>query len=77
MAYGVNEGRKAVNFSEWAGYSPGQQRQLLTESCSDVMSGKMPGLYTALRPETRLSSQGIDTVFAAARKIEADAGHAR
>jgi hypothetical protein len=41
------------------------------------MSGKMPGLYTALRPETRLSSQGIDTVFAAARKIEADAGHAR
>jgi Haem-binding domain len=77
MAYGVNEGRKAVNFSDWAGYSPGQQRKLLTESCQDVMSGKMPGPYTALRPETRLSSQDVDTICAAARKAEADAGHAR
>src|SRR5262245_46905036 len=33
MAYGVNEGRKVVNFSDWAGYSPRQQRKLLTESC--------------------------------------------
>ena len=77
MAYGVNEGRKAVNFSDWAGYSPGQQRKLLTESCQDVTSGKMPGLYTALRPETRLSSQDIDTICAAARNAEADAGHTR
>jgi hypothetical protein len=77
MTHGVNEGRKAVNFSDWAGYSPGQQRKLLTESCQDAMSGKMPGLYTALRPETRLSSQDIDTICAAARNAEADAGHAR
>jgi hypothetical protein len=74
MAYGVNEGRKAVNFSDWVGYSPGQQRKLLTESCHDVMSGKMPGPYTVLRPETRLSSQDIDTICAAARKAEANAG---
>ena len=33
MVYGVNEGRKVVNFSDWAGYSPGQQRKLLAESC--------------------------------------------
>jgi hypothetical protein len=77
MAYGVNEGRKAVNFSSWAGYSASQQRALLTESCKDVRSGKMPGLYTALRPETRLSSQDIDTICAAARKAEADAGRAQ
>jgi hypothetical protein len=77
MTYGVNEGRKAVNFSDWAGYSPGQQRKLLTESCQDAMSGKMPGLYTALRPETRLSSQDIDMICATARNAEADAGHAR
>jgi hypothetical protein len=77
MAYGVNEGRKAVNFSDWAGYSPGQQRKLLTDSCQDVMAGKMPGPYPALRPETRLSSQDIDTICAAAQKPEADAGHAR
>src|SRR5215468_9730426 len=28
MAYGVREGRKAVNFSEWAAYPPDQQRAL-------------------------------------------------
>jgi Haem-binding domain len=70
MAYGVNEGRKAVNFSDWATYPPGQQRKLLIESCQDVRSGKMPGLYMALRPETRLSSQDIDTICAAALQAE-------
>ena len=29
MAHEVAEGRKAVNFSEWAAYSPAQQRMLL------------------------------------------------
>jgi hypothetical protein len=75
MAYGVNEGRKAVNFSDWAGYSPVQQRKLLIESCQDVRSSKMPGPYSALRPETRLSSEDIDLICSAARKAEADASH--
>src|SRR5512134_2440930 len=30
MAYGVREGRKVVNFSEWAAYSSDAQRALLT-----------------------------------------------
>jgi hypothetical protein len=77
MAHGVNEGRKAVNFSDWAGYSLNQQRKLLSESCQDVRSGKMPGIYTTLRPETRLSSEDITAICAAAGKAQADAGHAR
>ena len=48
MAYGVTAGRKAVNFSEWAAYSPEQQRILLALSCQDVSEGKMPGPYTLL-----------------------------
>jgi len=28
--------------------------------------GKMPGAYTLLRPETRLSSQDVETICAAA-----------
>lgn len=75
-AHGVSAGRRAVNFSDWAGYSPGEQRKHLTESCQDVRSGKMPGAYTALRPETRLTSQEIDLICGAARKAEADASHA-
>ena len=67
MAYGVKTGRQAVNFSEWAAYPPERQRELLAESCRDVSTGKMPGAYTRLRPETRLSSQDVATICAAAR----------
>jgi Haem-binding domain len=71
MASGVTEGRQAVNFSEWSNYSPEQQRVLLTLSCQDATDGKMPGPYSLLRPETRLSPQDIQTICAAARQAEA------
>jgi hypothetical protein len=67
MKYGVTAGRKAVNFSEWSAYTPEQQRILLTASCDAVTKGKMPGAYTLLHPEMRLSAQDIATVCAAAR----------
>ena len=73
MAQAVTEGRKAVNFSEWAAYPPERQRKLLVESCQDASEGKMPGPYTLLHPETRLSAQDIETICAAARQAEADA----
>src|SRR5215468_9894175 len=40
MARGVAEGRKAVNFSEWGGYTPNQQRTLLASSCAAASTGK-------------------------------------
>jgi hypothetical protein len=66
MAYGVKKGRNAINFSEWAGYAPELQRAMLVASCQDVSAGKMPGPYTLLHPETRLSPQDIETICAAA-----------
>jgi hypothetical protein len=77
MAYGVKEGRKAVNFSEWAAYSPEQQRMLLAVSCDDATSGKMPGPYTLLRPETQLSARDVETICAATRQVEAHAADRR
>ena len=77
MARGVAEGRKAVNFSEWAGYPPEVQRTLLSASCQDVSNGKMPGPFTLLRPETRLSPHDIETICAAARQAEANAADGR
>jgi hypothetical protein len=74
MAYGVTKGRNAVNFSEWAAYSPEQRRILLAVSCEDVTNGKMPGPYTLLHPETRLSTQDVATICAAAREAEARIG---
>jgi hypothetical protein len=70
MAYGVSKGRKAVNFSEWAAYEPQLQRALLSASCQDAAAGKMPGPYTLLHPEMRLSPHDIETICAAARKEE-------
>src|SRR5512147_2851298 len=65
MAYGVSEGRKAVNFSDWAAYPPARQRELLVASCRDVSKGKMPGVYALLHPEMRLSAKDIETICAA------------
>jgi hypothetical protein len=77
MARGVAEGRKAVNFSEWASYQPDVQRTLLSASCQDVSTGKMPGAWTLLHPETRLSAPDVETICAAARKAQADAAIGR
>lgn len=71
MAYGVRKGRSAVNFSEWAAYTPEQQGILLALSCQDASEGRMPGPYTRIRPETRLSAQDIETICTAARQAEA------
>jgi len=70
MASAVTKGREAINFSEWTAYTPEQQRKLLTESCRDASTGKMPGAYALLRPETRLSTGDIATICAAARTME-------
>ncbi len=71
MAYGVTAGRKAVNFSEWEAYQPARQRKLLVESCQDASKGRMPGPWTLLHPEARLSTRDIDTICGAARQAEA------
>ena len=77
MAYGVKEGRKVVNFSEWSTYPTAQQRGLLDLSCISAKAGKMPGAYAWLKPETKLSPQDIETICAAARQAQADAGGSR
>lgn len=71
MAAGVSRGRQAVNFSEWNTYSLEAQRTLLSASCDDASSGTMPGIYTYVRPETRLSRQDVETICNAARVAEA------
>jgi heme-binding protein len=72
MAYGVKAGREAINFSEWASYPSGLQRSLLSASCRDASTGKMPGAYTLVRPETRLSAADIETICAAARNLHGE-----
>lgn len=71
MDYSVKNGRRAINFSEWSAYSADQQRSLLAASCYDAQTGKMPGLYTLFRSETRLSAQDVEAICAASRQTEA------
>jgi hypothetical protein len=74
VVYAVKSGRKAMNISDWASYSPDDQRELLFQSCQAVTKGKMPGgIYTRLRPEATLSAQDIETICAASRAAEANA----
>lgn len=74
VAYAVNNGRKAMNISDWASYSPDTRRQLLIQSCQDATEGKMPyDIYTRLRPEAKLSAQDIQTICAASQAAEANA----
>jgi len=76
MAYEAKAGRKALNFSEWAGYPPEQQRDLLGQSCHDASTGRMPwSTWTQLHPESKLSAQDVGTICAAARKAESVAAH--
>lgn len=77
MARGVADGRKAVNFSEWASYAPAVRRTLLSASCQDATSGKMPGAYAFVRPETKLSAKDIETICAASRLADANAADRR
>jgi hypothetical protein len=69
MAHEVSAGRNAINFSDWAAYSPEQQRLLLSVSCDDAAKGRMPGPYVWLRPETRLSAADVETICAAAKPV--------
>lgn len=77
MARAVADGRKAVNFSEWASYPPDAQRTLLSASCQDATSGKMPGNYALVRPETKLSVQDLETICVTARQAEPTAADGR
>ena len=74
VSYVVNSGRKAMNISDWASYSPDDQRKLLVQSCQAATKGEMPGsIYTRLRPEATLSAQDIKTICAASQAPDATA----
>jgi hypothetical protein len=69
MAYAVKDGRKTINFSEWAAYPPEVQRALLSASCEAASRGRMPGgAWTLLHPEARLSARDLTTICEAAQQ---------
>ncbi|HYL80625.1 MAG TPA: heme-binding domain-containing protein [Candidatus Acidoferrum sp.] len=58
LAHHVNEGRRELNFSEWAQYPARRRDRKLKEICEQVRRGELPqASYTLLHPQAKLSDQ--------------------
>jgi hypothetical protein len=63
VVYDVNRGRKALNFSDWAGYGTEDQRKHLSEICREMSEGEMPGFpYVLLHPHTAVGNADVAAV---------------
>ncbi|MGZ4790067.1 MAG: heme-binding domain-containing protein [Terriglobales bacterium] len=61
----VNEGRRHVNFSEWASYSTEKQQRRLGDICDEVKDGGMPlKQYTWMHSGTALTQPQRDAICA-------------
>lgn len=59
----VNQGRKVLNFSDWAGYQPEEQQKQLAQICKEVSEGEMPGLsYTLMHRHAKLSTDDVTAI---------------
>ena len=59
----VNDGRRDMNFSDWAQYSRSEQEGMLKQICREAKSGMMPlGSYLRLHADAKLSSADVKTL---------------
>jgi hypothetical protein len=63
VAYDVNHGRSALNFSEWGLGSQKKNADTLQEICKELTEKEMPGLfYPILHPAAKLMDADIQAV---------------
>jgi len=63
VAFDVNHGRNALNFSEWGVRNPQKSRETLDEICKEVSEGEMPGLmYPLMHRGAQLSREDVQTI---------------
>jgi hypothetical protein len=59
----VNEGRRHLNFSEWASYDSKKARKKLEDICNEVEEGVMPlKSYLLLHSEAKLSPDEVQKI---------------
>ncbi len=59
----VNQGRSAMNFSEWGSYDKDKQSHRLRDMCEEVQDGQMPlSIYTPLHHGSKLSADDVKTI---------------
>ena len=60
----VNEGKKELNFSEFATYTPKRQRKKFTEIMDEVKEGKMPlESYTYIHKKSILTAEQKEALY--------------
>jgi hypothetical protein len=63
VAQDVHEGRRHLNFSEWAGYTPAVRLKKLALLSTAIQDGEMPPwFYTPLHPLARLSPDEVSVL---------------
>jgi hypothetical protein len=64
VAYHIKEGKKQLNFDEFATYDDRKRNKMMEEISDEVKEGKMPMKgYVLFHPETKLSIENIDKVI--------------
>jgi hypothetical protein len=70
IAHDVNDGRDAMNFSQWGAYTLDKQQELVGKMCEEVKDGEMPmSQYTLLHPHARLNSTDVKTLCSWTQQI--------
>jgi hypothetical protein len=63
VALDVHFGRKEMNLSEWAAYSPRRKARLAREICKEITEGDMPGsMFTLMHPHAKLTSTDVQSI---------------
>jgi hypothetical protein len=63
VARDVSEGRRHLNFSEWASLKPGKMMSRLEDIYNEVYHRKMPlPIYVPMHPESKLSDADIKLI---------------
>jgi Haem-binding domain len=71
VAYDVNHGRTALNFSEWGTRDPAKNHEMLGEICKEVTEKEMPGLiYPLMHSGAGLSDADIQSVCRWAQSVQ-------
>jgi cytochrome c551/c552 len=65
LSHDVKEGRRELNFSDWAQYNPKRAAHKLEEICEHVEQGEMPlWYYQPMHPASKLSAADKSAVCA-------------
>jgi hypothetical protein len=72
LASHVNDGKRHLNFSEFAAYTPKRAKTKAGEIVDEIEEQKMPlKSYTWMHPEARLTAEEIKLIIAWAEDLEA------